>query len=527
MQRRDFLRCSAVAAVGAGLFSLGVPYAFSAATPDKDRLAYLSAGEQIQLFKEGALSPVDVLKAQIDRINTYNGPLNTSGKELKDYMRFNGKVNAITYEHFDEAMRAAKESEKRYKAGKARALEGLTVAVKDENDVRGWRVTMGSVALQDAPAAKENAAIIDMLLSEGAVLHIQTTVPEFYIHSQTWSRLWGVTRNPWNLYYAVGGSSGGSGAALAAGFTTLATGSDMGGSIRIPASLCGLYGFKAPFGRVPTSETTFETLGPLARTFEDMVLMQNAITGPHPKVHSSLRPKLEYPREYKSLKSVKIALDYFDGWIPEGIDASIRDSLNNAAETLRSQGAVVDEVALGWSCTQQFQTYIDGLLSTGIGAMMLAAGKYQDTMTPYARQALKATRNGGPEAMAAADDLAAKLHRQLQKDVFGKGYHALIMPTLATPYFPADNDPTKDTLPINGRPVKGMSHVLTYIWNLLSRYPVADVPVGIAPNNIPMGMQVVGNTFDDLAAFQVASGYSQAGLRLYHGDLFPDFRDKA
>ncbi|MEE0815757.1 MAG: amidase, partial [Desulfovibrio fairfieldensis] len=248
IKRRDFLRLSAIAAIEAGLFSIGFPRSSLAGAPAKEGLAYLTAVEQIQYFREGALSPVDVLTAQIERINKYNGPLNTSGRELKDYLKFNGQVNAVTYEHFGQAMQAAKEAEKRYKSGSARALEGVTVAVKDENDVRGWRVTMGSVLLQDAPPAGENAAIIDMLLSEGAILHIQTTVPELYIHSQTWSRLWGVTRNPWNIHYAVGGSSGGSGAALAAGFTTLATGSDMGGSIRIPTSRCGLYGFKAPFG---------------------------------------------------------------------------------------------------------------------------------------------------------------------------------------------------------------------------------------------------------------------------------------
>lgn len=135
------------------------------------------------------MSPVDVLRAQIDRIKRCNGPLNTSGREIKDFMAFNGKVNAITYEHFDQAMKAARKSEKRYRDKTARELEGLTVAIKDENDVAGWRTTMGSVLLEDAPVAKENAAIIDMLLDQGAVLHIQTTVPEFYIHAQTWSRL--------------------------------------------------------------------------------------------------------------------------------------------------------------------------------------------------------------------------------------------------------------------------------------------------------------------------------------------------
>jgi amidase len=101
------------------------------------------------------------------------------------------------------------------------------------------------------------------------------------------------------------------------------------------------------------------------------------------------------------------------------------------------------------------------------------------------------------------------------------------MPTLATPYFPADNDPTKDTVTINGKPVEGMAHTLTAIWNLLSRYSVVNVPVGVAPNNIPIGIQVVGNTFDDLAAFHVAAGYSQAGLQLYSDGKFPNFKSKA
>ena len=130
LRRRDFIRISAFAAANAGLLSLGVPFSAAAAN-EKDAIAYLSATEQIRRFKAGTLSPVDVLKAQMDRIKRYNGPLNASGRELKDFMAFNGKVNAITYEHFDQAMKAAKESEKRYRNGTARALECLTVAIKD------------------------------------------------------------------------------------------------------------------------------------------------------------------------------------------------------------------------------------------------------------------------------------------------------------------------------------------------------------------------------------------------------------
>ncbi len=521
MNRRDFLRLGTVAVAGGYLASIGSPLSAFAADGAVESPAYLPATEQIKLFKAGKLSPVDVLMAQIERIKELNGPLNVSNDEPKDFMKFNGEINAITYEHFEPAIKAAKEAEQRYKAGTARPLEGITVAVKDENDVVGWRTTMGSLLLKDAPLATENAAIINMLLEAGAILHIQTTVPEFYINASTWSRLWGVTRNPWNLWYSVGGSSGGSGAALAAGFTTLATGSDMGGSIRVPSSLCGLYGFKAPFGRIPTSETSYETTGPMARNFQDMVLMQNIITGPHPSVHAALRPKLDYPASYDSLKGVKIALDYFANWVPEGVDAAVKDSLANAADVLRGQGAVVEEIDLGWKYKDIFNTFMSGLLSTEIGAMMLEAGKQGGNFTSYAEHFIKSAKQSGPVAMAEASNLATKMHSQLQREIFSKGYSTLIMPTLLTPYVAADHDPTKDAVIINGKQVKGLSYVITLVWNLLSRYPVVDVPVGIAKNQIPMGMQIIGNTFDDLAAFRVAFAYSQAGLQLYHGKMFP------
>lgn len=538
MTRRDFLRLSALAALETAALSFGIPRSgLAAAAPKQDEpavapmelneLAYLPATEQIRRFKEGSLSPVDVLEAQIERINKYNGPINTSGAEPADYKTFNGKINAITREYFSDALKAAKEAEKRYRAGTARPLEGITVAVKDENDVAGWRVTMGSIIFKDAPPCEENCAIIDMLLAAGAILHIQTTVPELYLHTQTWSRLWGITRNPWNLHYATGGSSGGSGAALAAGFTTLATGSDMGGSIRIPSSLCGLYGFKPPFGRVPTSEISYETLGPMARTFADLTLMQNIIAGPHPKVHASLRPKLDYPRRYDSLKGVKIAVDYFDGWIDEGIDDSVRTSLANAVEALRRQGAVVDEVNLKWRCKDIYSVFFNGLLSTAMGDMLLDVQGHEDQMTTYAAKLMTTMGGMGPAELAKADAMATTLHRQLQEELYGRDYRALIMPTLATPYFPADNDPTTDTVPVNGKPVGGNSFAMTYPWNLLSRYPVLDVPVGVADNNVPMGMQIIGNTFDDLAAFGVAYAYSQSGLRLYQDGLFPDNRNQA
>ena len=158
-----------------------------------DNLAYLPASELLTRFRERKLSPVDVLEAQIARIETLND-----------------KVNCITFKHFDETREAARESEKRYADAKPRALEGITVAVKDEYETKGWVTTMGSLLLKDSPPATEDNAVIDKLRQAGAFFHIQTTVPEFCLWMTTATRLWGVTRNPWDLTYTPGGSSGGS-----------------------------------------------------------------------------------------------------------------------------------------------------------------------------------------------------------------------------------------------------------------------------------------------------------------------------
>ena len=244
----------------------------------EDSLCYASVDDLTAMFRARKASPVDLLKAQIKRIEALNS-----------------KINCITYEHFDQALKEAQQSEDRYRRGDARPLEGITVAIKDEFSRPGWRTTQGSLIFKDSPPATENAAVIDLLEAAGAVMPFQTTVPEFYLFLGASTRAWGTTHNPWNLEYSPGGSSAGSAAALAAGFTTLATGSDMGGSIRIPASQCGLYGFRPPFGRVASGEDALRDPGPLARRFDDLVHFQNAIVGPSEKVMAAIRPRLDYP----------------------------------------------------------------------------------------------------------------------------------------------------------------------------------------------------------------------------------------
>lgn len=471
-------------------------------------LIYLPAAEVLQMYREKKLSPVEMLNAHIQQIEFYND-----------------KVNCMAYEHFDEAVEAARESEIRYMQGDPRPLEGLTCAVKDDYQVKGWRHHWGTLLMKDVEPAVEDLPVIEMLRETGMVMHIQTTAPEFFLAGVTWSHLWGVTRNPWNMQITPGGSSGGSGAALAAGFTTLALGSDMGGSIRIPAAMCGLYSCKPPFGRIPTSEVAYETFGPMGRTFADMNLLQNYMSGPHPLAHSSLRPKLDYPKTYGDVKGWKVVVDPLSEY-GEELDETVSRSMQDAVEKLEGIGCEVEVMDLGFRHAD-FDTMVIGLMSTAMGMLALMAAEDLDALTPYVKDYLETYgEKMGPEYAFEADELLLKYNRQVQEKVFMKGYQAIIMPTMLTPYVAADwfYSPEKAIVTVNGKEVESrMGFFTTWMWNLLGRYPVVNVPVGITPENIPLGMQIISNTYDDLIAFQLALAWSQVTQDFYDKNL-PDFR---
>ena len=196
-------------------------------------LCYLTAAEARLRFENRSLSPVELMQALIDRSE-----------------RIEPHINAFTETYFDTALEQAKAAEARYRKGTQRPLEGIPLAVKDEFRLSGTRRTSASLVFRDR-IDDESDIIIQRLLDAGAIAHAKTTTPEFCLLGSCHSRLWGITHNPWNLDIAPGGSSGGSGAALAAGTATIATGTDIGGSIRIPAALCGVVGYKAPYGRNP------------------------------------------------------------------------------------------------------------------------------------------------------------------------------------------------------------------------------------------------------------------------------------
>lgn len=336
MTRREFCRETAgVGASMAALTALGSLPA-SAGTFESDELTYMSASELLPLFRARRLSPVEVLEAQIARIEDKNPA-----------------VKAVNDTYFDEAMKAARASEKRYMDGTTRPLEGLTLAVKDEHTIAGKITTNGSL-LRENDVQAETAIIVERMQEAGVIIHARTTTPENSFAMVTWSLLWGITRNPWNLYYTCGGSSGGSSAATATGMTTLATGSDLAGSIRIPASVNGLYGFKPPRGRVPVlmpgSMAPWWSDGPLARTYEDMVMFQNTVAGPDLRDMYSLKPKMVIPDRLLGVQGMRIALCVNMGFFR--VAPEVEANLRAAAKRLSSSSR--------WDL-QNFRTMIRGI----------------------------------------------------------------------------------------------------------------------------------------------------------------------
>ena len=193
-------------------------------------LHYLSATEALALFRARELSPVELMTAVIERAEAVE-PV----------------INAFAETHYHQALAQARAAEARYagKGGEPRPLDGLPVAVKEEAEIAGQRNTLGSLPLRDVVAA-QTAAFVQRIIDAGGIVHARTTTPEVSCAPVTWSRLWGVTRNPWNPQYSPGGSSGGSAAALAAGTAVLATGSGNGWADRGPAAVFRIRGFQPP-----------------------------------------------------------------------------------------------------------------------------------------------------------------------------------------------------------------------------------------------------------------------------------------
>ena len=456
-------------------------------------LSYLSASELTALYRARKISPVEVVADALSRIGD-------SAETL----------NAVCFTYPDEALEAAKKSEARYMSGAQNGgiLDGVPTALKDENMMAGKVTTYGSL-LYAGNVATKSAPVVQRLIEAGAVIHARTTTPEFSCAPFCHSKQWGVTRNPWNQDYTPGGSSGGAGAALAAGLTQLATGSDIGGSIRIPASASGVVGFKPPYGRVP-STTPFNLdhynhPGPMARSVEDCLMMQNVLAGPHPEDIASLKPKLELRSDRSGVKGWKIAYSLDFGFME--IDPAVRANTLAALEVFRALGAEVTEVALPWS----WEVYHAAAThhKTLFGAWLAEyLDQRESQLTTYARSFAREALGTTTRDYLASLDVEGRIWSHFGPMM--EGFDLFLCPTLAIPAVPAEFD-FSDPLVINGKEIDPyLGWTMAWPFNMLSRCPVLSVPSGHAPNGVPTGIQLVGRTYEDQSVFTAGLAYEAA-----------------
>ncbi len=458
-------------------------------------LCYLTATEAIARFKARTLSPVELTSALIARSQALNPTLNVL-TELKT----------------EAALAAARVAEGRYskaKSARPRPLEGVPVAIKDFHSVKDERTTYGSKAYADFKPA-HSAPTVARLLDAGAILLSRTTTPELAHGGITKSPLWGVSRNPWNPQYTCGGSSGGSGAAVAAGMTTIADGTDGGGSIRIPAALNGIFGYKPPFGRNPVDlDHPLETLlhyGPMTRSVADAALMQNVMSGQHVMDICSLRESCVLPEKFAAIRGLKIAVSMDLGYVEVADD--VQKNTREAIAVLKRLGAKVEEVDLGWNDTvlDAWQTWWEGLFAGLCGDLL---PRWRHHLTPLVEQLLESgLRHSGVQLYKT--NLVRGWMYQTLGPILEK-YDALVCPTLAVSCLDAEHDDMAKDFRINGKKVPAyVGWAMTYPFNLMGWCPVASVPTGFGSTDMPTGMQIVGRTFDDPMVFRIASAFEAA-----------------
>ncbi len=387
-----------------------------------------------------------------------------------------------------------------------RALEGIPTAIKDFHSVRGEITTLGSKIFADT-RSDNTAPTIERLFRAGAIMHCRTTTPEFAHSGATHSPLWGTTRNPWNLDYTPGGSSGGAGAAVAAGMTTIADGTDGGGSIRIPASACGIFGYKPPFGRNPIDrEHPYEAIlhyGPLVRSVADGALMQNVMSGPHEADICSLRTRLRLPRAFEGIEGWKIALSMNLGF--NEIDPEVEANTRQAAAAFESLGCSVEEVDLAWhyGVTDAWLAHWQGLFWAVAGELY---PRWRHEMDPYVVHILETGRGHDAARMYNVNAVRGEMYKTLAPVL--RKFDILIAPTLCVPAVKADHDNAAPDFAINGKKVPAYTGwVQTYPFNLMSQCPVASVPSGFSKSGVPTGLQIVAKTYDDMSVFRAACAF--------------------
>ena len=448
----------------------------------------LPASVMARKIREGSVSAEEVVSESLRR-----------ARAIQD------RLNPFVLLREEKALAAAREADRRRDA---LPLLGVPFAAKDLTPTAGDLTTLGSWTEGDH-IATETALCIRRLEQAGAILIGKTTTPEFAFSSFTQSPRWGITRNPWNPARTSGGSSGGSAVAVATGVVPFAEGTDMGGSVRIPAALCGVVGLKPSLGRIPMTilPSVFDTIshfGPLARRVDDAIAFMAAAAGPSDEDIQSLPLPFSAARaRRKSLRGRRFALSLDLGYyaVQPGIERAIR----RAADKLRELGAVVDEIDLGWSraVNDQWFDLWCVFMSSFFGDRVVA---HRPRMDPAVVAMIERGQAMGATAYKQVELLRTRMWRDLAA-LFTR-YDALLCPTCAQEAPPADDrDNDHDDTLADGR-YGGLDMTLPF--NMVPQCPALSLPAGLGETRLPVGLQIVGHRFADEDVLAMARELEQA-----------------
>jgi amidase/aspartyl-tRNA(Asn)/glutamyl-tRNA(Gln) amidotransferase subunit A len=473
-----------------------------------EELAYATATELALRIRRLELSPVEVVDAFIARIEERNPSL-----------------NAFVYEGFDDARTEAKRAERALTVGEPLGpLHGVPAAIKDLFDFKpGWVSTFGGIRALKNHVTDFHCAFAERIEKAGAILLGKTNSPVMGFRGTCDNYLFGPSCNPFNTAKNTGGSSGGSAAAVADGLVPLAEGTDGGGSIRIPAAWCGVYGYKASFGRVPYvlrpnafgADTPFIFEGPITRTVEDAALALNALAGYDSRDPYCIDEEVDFvAATRRSIRDWKIA--YSPNFDVFPVDGRVSDVVGEAVQAFEKAGAVVEQVKVGIERPQQELSDLWCRLIMPLNLQGLegfkAAGLdlLKDHRDDFPPQYLRWIEVGA--GMSALDFMHDQAMRSEVYDAIQgvlNTFDLLITPTLAC--LPVDNGTDGNTTgpsEINGEVVDPLiGWCLTYLVNFTG-HPAASIPAGLA-DGLPVGMQIIGRRYADADVLAASAAFER------------------
>ena len=456
-------------------------------------LAFTPASELRRLLDTRQVSSVEVTELFLRRIEEFNPILNA-------FLTVTG----------DEAVASAREADERISRGEGEGtLLGIPISIKDLEITKGIRSTMGSLAFKDL-VPDQDSATAERVRRSGAIILGKTNTPEFGLSGTTENRLGEACRNPWNTERTSGGSSGGAAAALAAGLCSLATGSDGGGSIRIPSSFCGLFGIKPTLGRVPRyggvgnpSPNLTSQSGPMARNVRDAAMLLQALAGYDARDPGAMR---ETPPDFitavgQGATGLRMAWSTDLGYA--AVDPEVARMTAKGAKVFEELGCVVEDTDLS------LEHPMDGFLSIFCAGAYLSYGKvyeeHKDLLTDYVRENLAlGKRTSGADY--AKGLLAAHVMQSRIDDLMEK-YDLLLTPTMSVPAFPVGQFPQT----IDGRDVAPRWGYMPFtpVFNLTGQ-PAASVPCGFSEDGMPIGLHIVGRRGEEATVLRASAAFEEA-----------------